>query len=190
MSQAEAENLLQVNGSWVIAPPQGRPKATVHFLGGAFAGASPQLIYPLLLQLLARAGYTVISTPYAVTFKHLAAASSVHQVWYARGALGHLLPPLLRNKRTFCLQMLSCLPKCVTVECVDAWHKLRIESCSHLKALEIIARPQMLGTFGLSQLGSGTTCATSRCITMARVVFIICSIMTRPCCCAEVQCMH
>lgn len=52
----------------------------MHFLGGAFAGASPQLIYPLLMQLLARAGYTVISTPYAVTFKHLAAASSVHQV--------------------------------------------------------------------------------------------------------------
>ena len=70
----------QVHGSWVIALPRGRPKGTVHFLGGAFAGASPQLIYPLLLQLLARAGYTVISTPYAVTFKHLAAASSVHQV--------------------------------------------------------------------------------------------------------------
>ena len=84
----QAEILLQVNGSWVIAPPQGRPKATVHFLGGAFAGASPQLIYPLLLQLLARAGYTVISTPYAVTFKHLAAASSVHQVWYARERSG------------------------------------------------------------------------------------------------------
>ena len=70
----------QVNGSWVIAPPQGRPKGTVHFLGGAFAGASPQLIYPLLLQLLARAGYTVISTPYAVTFKHLVCAGAVQKV--------------------------------------------------------------------------------------------------------------
>ena len=52
----------------------------MHFLGGAFAGASPQLIYPLLLQLLARAGYTVISTPYAVTFKHLVCAGAVHKV--------------------------------------------------------------------------------------------------------------
>jgi hypothetical protein len=52
----------------------------VHFLGGAFAGASPQLIYPLLLQMLAKAGYTVISTPYAVTFKHLNCARSVHDV--------------------------------------------------------------------------------------------------------------
>ena len=64
----------------MIAPPQGRPKGTVHFLGGAFAGASPQLIYPLLLQLLARAGYTVISTPYAVTFKHVVCAGAVHKV--------------------------------------------------------------------------------------------------------------
>ena len=52
----------------------------MHFLGGAFAGASPQLIYPLLLQLLARAGYTVISTPYAVTFKHVVCAGAVHKV--------------------------------------------------------------------------------------------------------------
>ena len=52
----------------------------MHFLGGAFAGASPQLIYPLLLQLLARAGYTVISTPYAVTFKHLVCAGAVQKV--------------------------------------------------------------------------------------------------------------
>lgn len=64
----------------MIAPPQGRPKGTVHFLGGAFAGASPQLIYPLLLQLLACAGYTVISTPYAVTFKHLVCAGAVNKV--------------------------------------------------------------------------------------------------------------
>lgn len=64
----------------MTGPSVGRPKATVHFLGGAFAGASPQLIYPLLLQTLARAGYTVISTPYAVTFKHLDCARSVHDV--------------------------------------------------------------------------------------------------------------
>ena len=65
----------------------------MHFLGGAFAGASPQLIYPLLLQMLAQAGYTVVSTPYAVTFKHLECAGLVHQVtsclWFDRS-----LPPL------------------------------------------------------------------------------------------------
>lgn len=71
---------VQVGGCWVTGPSAGRPKATVHFLGGAFAGASPQLIYPLLLQTLAKAGYTVISTPYAVTFKHLDCARNVHDV--------------------------------------------------------------------------------------------------------------
>ena len=69
----------QVGGVWVTGPASGRHKATVHFLGGAFAGASPQLIYPLLLQTLAQAGYTVVSTPYAVTFKHLDCARAVHQ---------------------------------------------------------------------------------------------------------------
>ena len=63
----------------MTGPASGRNKATLHFLGGAFAGASPQLIYPLLLQMLAQAGYTVVSTPYAVTFKHLDCARAVHQ---------------------------------------------------------------------------------------------------------------
>ena len=63
----------------MTGPASGRPKATVHFLGGAFAGASPQLTYPLLIQMLAQAGYTVVSTPYAVTFKHLECASAVQR---------------------------------------------------------------------------------------------------------------
>ena len=73
------QHCAQAGGAWVTGPGSGRPKGTVHFLGGAFAGASPQLIYPLLLQMLARAGYTVVSTPYAVTFKHVDCACAVHQ---------------------------------------------------------------------------------------------------------------
>ncbi len=36
-------------------------------------------MYSVLLELMASAGYTVIATPYAVTFKHLDCAEMVHQ---------------------------------------------------------------------------------------------------------------
>jgi acetyl esterase/lipase len=71
---------LQVDGCWVTSPARGAPKGIVHFLGGAFAGASPELVYPLLLQIVSEAGYTVVSTPYPVTFKHVECAAAVHQV--------------------------------------------------------------------------------------------------------------
>ena len=76
--------MLQVAGSWVVAPAAGRPRGTVHFLGGAFAGAAPQVAYSLLLQLLAEAGYTCVATPYAVTFQHLICASAVQQARLSR----------------------------------------------------------------------------------------------------------
>lgn len=43
----------QVEGAWVLYPRHGQPKAVVHFVGGAFVGAAPQLTYRLLLELLA-----------------------------------------------------------------------------------------------------------------------------------------
>jgi hypothetical protein len=36
--------------------------------------------YGLLIQMMADAGYTVISTPFAVTFKHTDCAAAVHEV--------------------------------------------------------------------------------------------------------------
>lgn len=49
----------------------------VHFLGGAFAGAAPQLFYNSFIELLADSGYTVIATPYRVTFQHDVCARKV-----------------------------------------------------------------------------------------------------------------
>ena len=49
----------------------------IHFLGGAFAGAAPQLLYNSFVELLADEGYTVISTPYKVTFQHDVCARQV-----------------------------------------------------------------------------------------------------------------
>lgn len=69
----------QVEGSWVTASRSRRPKAIVHFLGGAFAGAAPQLAYALLIQLLAEAGFLVVATPFKVTFFHAECAKAVHQ---------------------------------------------------------------------------------------------------------------
>ena len=64
-----------------MSAPTGRqPKGIVHFVGGAFAGAAPQFAYQFLIKWLADAGFTIISTPYAVTFRHLDCAGFVHRV--------------------------------------------------------------------------------------------------------------
>jgi hypothetical protein len=51
----------EVEGAWVLSPPNGvKPVAVVHFIGGAFVGASPQLTYRLFLEALtARGGAAV-----------------------------------------------------------------------------------------------------------------------------------
>jgi len=74
----------QVAGNFVTAPVLQQPRGVVHFLGGAFAGAAPQLAYQFLINWVADAGYTVVATPYAVTFRHLDCAARVHQVLYQR----------------------------------------------------------------------------------------------------------
>lgn len=47
----------------------------VHFIGGAFAGASPQLTYRLFLEQLSDAcGWVVVATPFSTSFDHLRVA--------------------------------------------------------------------------------------------------------------------
>lgn len=53
------------------------PKALIHFLGGAFAGAAPQIFYRWLLEQLALEGYVVVSTPYRLSFDHLSTVDEV-----------------------------------------------------------------------------------------------------------------
>ena len=71
---------MQVGPNYVSAPTGRQPKGIVHFVGGAFAGAAPQFAYQFLIKWLADAGFTIISTPYAVTFRHLDCAGFVHRV--------------------------------------------------------------------------------------------------------------
>jgi hypothetical protein len=65
----------EISGNWVMVPQ--RPKAIVHFLGGAFVATAPQLTYRLLLESLVRQGYAVIATPFVNTFDHGAIARQV-----------------------------------------------------------------------------------------------------------------
>lgn len=52
-------NWEEVEGCWVLFPATGKPTALVHFIGGAFVGAAPQLSYKLFLETLAARGIVV-----------------------------------------------------------------------------------------------------------------------------------
>lgn len=57
-----------IAGSTVLIPPN--PKGIVHFLGGAFVAAAPQVTYRLLLEYLAEQGYVIVATPFMSSFDH------------------------------------------------------------------------------------------------------------------------
>merc|ERR1711904_700690 len=63
-----------VEGCWVLPPKPEEPKALVHFIGGAFVGASPQITYRYFLEQLASKGFFVVAT----TFEHLKIADDIH----------------------------------------------------------------------------------------------------------------
>lgn len=65
----------EISGNWVVIPR--RPKGIVHFLGGAFVAAAPQVTYRWLLEQLASQGYAVVATPFVNTLDHTAIAQSV-----------------------------------------------------------------------------------------------------------------
>jgi hypothetical protein len=58
----------EIAGNWVYLPD--RPRAIVHFLGGAFVATAPQITYRFLLEDLAQQGYGIIATPFFNTFNH------------------------------------------------------------------------------------------------------------------------
>ncbi|KAJ7556748.1 hypothetical protein O6H91_05G096600 [Diphasiastrum complanatum] len=61
----------EIQGAWVLWPIKGEPIAIVHFIGGVFVGATPQLTYRLFLECLSERGFLVIATPFASGFDHL-----------------------------------------------------------------------------------------------------------------------
>ncbi|KAH7516840.1 uncharacterized protein LOC107431813 [Ziziphus jujuba] len=70
-------NWTEVEGAWVLKPRNLQPKSVVHFIGGIFVGAAPQLTYRLFLERLSEKGILVIATPYASGFDHFFIADEV-----------------------------------------------------------------------------------------------------------------
>ncbi len=66
--------------SAVLPPPPGvPPRALIHFIGGAFVGASPSVLYRPLLNRLSDEGYIVVTTQYSLTFDHLSTCDNIIQ---------------------------------------------------------------------------------------------------------------
>uniref|UniRef100_A0A803LVS7 Uncharacterized protein n=1 Tax=Chenopodium quinoa TaxID=63459 RepID=A0A803LVS7_CHEQI len=66
-----------IQGAWVLGPKHSRPWSVVHFIGGIFVGAAPQLAYRYFLERLCEKGILVIATPYASGFDHFSIADEV-----------------------------------------------------------------------------------------------------------------
>lgn len=60
------------HGNYLLYPPDDvKPVGVVHFLGGAFVGAAPHIVYRYLLESLAQEGYIVVTTPYRLDLDYL-----------------------------------------------------------------------------------------------------------------------
>jgi len=71
----------EMHGNYILRPPPSSsmspPRAVIHFLGGAFLGAAPQLTYRYLLERLSSRGYLVVATPYQLSFDHLTTCDEI-----------------------------------------------------------------------------------------------------------------
>ncbi|XP_048557270.1 uncharacterized protein LOC125538002 [Triticum urartu] len=67
----------EIEGAWVLRPKSSEPSFVVHFIGGIFVGAAPQVTYRYFLERLADKGALVIATPYASGFDHFFIADQV-----------------------------------------------------------------------------------------------------------------
>lgn len=74
---ASSGNWTEIEGSWVLRSKLSEPTSVVHFIGGIFVGAAPQLTYRYFLESLADKGALVIATPFASGFDHFLIADEV-----------------------------------------------------------------------------------------------------------------
>lgn len=84
------------SGNWVLIPS--RPKAIIHFLGGAFVATAPHITYRWLLEILANQGYGVIATPFINTLDHVAIAENVLSSF--EDCLNHLYTSRILSKKS------------------------------------------------------------------------------------------
>ncbi|KAM7269489.1 hypothetical protein ACFE04_024986 [Oxalis oulophora] len=74
---AASQDWTEIEGAWVLKPTNTKPNSVVHFIGGIFVGAAPQLAYRMFLERLSEKGVLVIATPYASGFDHFFIADEV-----------------------------------------------------------------------------------------------------------------
>lgn len=86
---------IEISNSWVLIPL--RPKAIIHFLGGAFVASAPQLTYRWLLEQLAQQGYAIVATPFINTLDHHLIAKQV--LWTFEDCLEDLYTARLLRRR-------------------------------------------------------------------------------------------
>ncbi|RDY03996.1 hypothetical protein CR513_12334, partial [Mucuna pruriens] len=67
----------EVEGAWILKPKSSKSNFVVHFIGGIFVGAAPQLTYRRFLERLSEKGILIIATPYASGFDHFLIADEV-----------------------------------------------------------------------------------------------------------------
>ena len=91
------------HGNYILRPPPNikKPRALIHFLGGALLGAAPQLTYRYLLERLSSKGYLVVATPYQLSFDHLVSCDEIIDKFEK------VAPDLARG--AFCLCDLYCI---------------------------------------------------------------------------------
>lgn len=63
----------EYKGAWLLRPS--RALGIIHFVGGAFVAAAPQVTYRRLLEFLAKNNYVVIATPFLNTLDHTTLAA-------------------------------------------------------------------------------------------------------------------
>lgn len=67
-----------LHGNFILRPPsQQQPRALIHFLGGAFIGAAPDLSYRYILEKLAQNGYLIVATPFNLSFDYLTTCDTI-----------------------------------------------------------------------------------------------------------------
>ncbi|XP_008799216.2 uncharacterized protein LOC103713938 [Phoenix dactylifera] len=67
----------EIEGCWILKPKNAKPTSVVHFVGGIFVGAAPQLTYRYFLERLSDKGALVVATPFASGFDYFFIADEV-----------------------------------------------------------------------------------------------------------------
>lgn len=71
----------ETRGDSFILQPKGTPKAIVHFIGGAFIGAAPHVMYRTFLDRLVARDYLIVTTPFDLSLDYLSLVAYLAQAW-------------------------------------------------------------------------------------------------------------